>query len=109
MDAVRCLNGASTPTVTRSEGNSHMASPFVASFPVRPNSQLIRDVRRAVNYEYRHGAYPTDMSDDVAAYLIDGGLVNALVDLEAALAALEERDTSSAHWFRRLSVICWVW
>ncbi len=79
-----------------------MASPFAAPSPVRPTSQLIRDVRRAVIYEYRHGAYPTDMSDDVAAYLADGGLVNALVDLEAALAALEERDDSSASKLRWL-------
>jgi hypothetical protein len=71
-----------------------MASPLAA-----PTSQLIRDVRRAVIYEYRHGTYPTDMSEAVAEYLTDGGLVTALTDLEAALAALEQHDDSSASRF----------
>jgi len=39
------------------------------------------------------------MSEAVAEYLTDGGLVTALTDLEAALAALEQHDDSSASRF----------
>jgi hypothetical protein len=53
------------------------------------NSKFIRDVRRAVIYEYRHGHYPDHMSEAVADYLTDGGLINALTDLEAMLTARE--------------------
>jgi hypothetical protein len=72
------------------------------SFPYQqrdtyPTSQLIRDVRRAVIHEYRYGSYPAEMPEEVANYLVDGGLVNALNDLEMALATLEQRGTPIAN------------
>ncbi|MDH6194130.1 hypothetical protein M2272_000751 [Mycobacterium frederiksbergense] len=65
------------------------------------SSEFIRDVRRMVIYEYRHGHYPDNMPEAVSNYLADGGLLNALADLEAMLSVREERYARRAEPARR--------
>lgn len=59
-------------------------------------ASLVKRVLAATAYSYEAGEYPDGMDADVSAYVTgDGGLMNALTDLLAVLAVLDNEDTTT--------------